>query len=90
MEDTKTTMYHAHLHTIAMTVSKANRFQPVVHWTPEDWQWLEYTIVDTAKTDEDGEPVTVAQLSTMGDAIRIASEWSRVPERASNDWTGVA
>jgi len=89
MEDTKTTMYHAHLHAIAMTVSKANRFQPVVHWTPEDWQWLEYTIVDTAKTNEDGEPVTVAELSTMNDAIRIAFEWSRVPERASNDWTGV-
>ena len=50
MEDTKTQMYHTHLHTIAMTVSKANRFQPVVHWTPEDWQWLEYTVVDTASS----------------------------------------
>lgn len=83
MEDTKTTLYHAGLHTIAMTVNKADRFQPMVHWTPEDWQWLEYTIVDTAKTDEFGDLVTVAELATLNDAIRIAFEWSRVPKPGS-------
>lgn len=81
-------LYHQHLTTLALTVSKSNRFQPEVHWTPGD-DPLEFSIVDTATTDEFGDPVCVALTNSLMEAIETAYSWTLVPARAGNDWSGM-
>ena len=85
---TKADTYRDHLVTLAMTVSKSNRFQPQVHWTPGDGP-LEYSVVDTATTDEFGDPECVALGSNLMEVIEVAYSWTLVPARAGNDWSGM-
>jgi len=85
---TKADTYRDHLVTIAMTVNKSNRFQPEVHWTPGD-EPLEFSIVDTATTDEFGDPECVALPYSLEEAIETAYRWTLVPAKAGNDWTGL-
>jgi hypothetical protein len=84
----KIDVYRDHLVTIAMTVNKSNRFQPEVHWTPGD-DPLEFSIVDTATTDDFGDPVCVALPGSLMEAIETAYSWTLVPARAGNDWSGL-
>lgn len=79
-------MYHQHLNTIALTVSKSNRFQPQVHF---DGTHLEFSIVDIAATDDFGDPVIVAAPSTLMEAIEAAYAWTLTPAKAGNDWSGI-
>ena len=80
-------LYSQHLHTIAMTVNKANRFQPGVHY---DGTTLEFSIVDTDATDEFGDAKVVAEPSTLIEAIETAYRWTLIPEQCyGNDWAGV-
>jgi hypothetical protein len=84
----KADVYRNHLVTIAMSVNKSNRFQPEVRWTPGDGP-LEYSVVDTATTDEFGDPECVALPYSLEEAIEVAYSWSLVPARAGNDWSGL-
>jgi hypothetical protein len=84
----KLKQYHTYLRRIAFEVSEANRFQPVVYWTP-NLDPLEFGIVDTATPNEDGEPSLVGIPYTLDEAIETAYSWSVVPQRAANDWSGI-
>jgi hypothetical protein len=85
----KIDVYRDHLVTIAMTVNKSHRFQPQVHWTPGDGP-LEFSIVDTATTDEFGDPEHVGLAYSLEDAIETAYRWTRNPEKCyGNDWSGL-
>ena len=80
-------LYHQHLTTIALTVNRMNRFLPEVYF---DGERIEFGIVDTAIIDGFGDPVFVAEPSTLMEAIETAYRWTLNPEQATgNDWAGV-
>jgi hypothetical protein len=85
---TNSDLYWKHLHTIAMNVKETDRFQPRVHFTNETTP-LEFSIVDTATTDDFGDPVCVALPDSLMEAIETAWAWTLVPARAGNDWSGL-
>lgn len=78
--------YSQNLNTIALTVNRRNRFQPEVYF---DGTRIEFAIVDTATTDEFGDPVVVAEPSTLIEAIEGAYGFTLTPERLTNDWSGI-
>lgn len=82
-------LYHQHLTTIALTVSRKNRFQPCVYYRNDDTP-LSFAVQDTVATDEYGDPVTVAEPTTFRETLDTAYRWTLVPEKCyGNDWRGV-
>ena len=84
----KTDTYRDNLLEIATTVNKANRFQPEVRWTPGD-EPLEYAVVDTATTDDFGDPVCLALTPSLTVAVDTAYRWTLNPVKSGNDWHGL-